>query len=73
MPINQGRPGSRTRCGDEAKAEPEPAMTLLQRMRHLDVEITAAGLGLIRGVITWGEWYERTDVLLDRLARLQLP
>jgi hypothetical protein len=48
-------------------------MTLMQRMRHLEVEITAAGCGLIRGVITWGEWYERTDDLLDRLARLQLP
>jgi hypothetical protein len=49
------------------------AMTLLQRMRHLEAEIVAAGCGLILGVVTREEWDERTDVLLARLARLQLP
>jgi hypothetical protein len=48
-------------------------MTLMQRMRHLEVEIVAAGCGYILGVVTQQEWDERTDVLLARLSRLQLP
>jgi hypothetical protein len=48
-------------------------MTLMQRLRHLEVEMVAAGCGLLLGVVTQQEWEQRTDVLPARLARLQLP
>ena len=46
-------------------------MTTSLRLWHLEQEIIAVGNGRLHGKVTWEEWRERSQQLLQRMARLR--
>lgn len=46
-------------------------MTAKQRRQRISGELGAVGDGYIRGMVTVGEWRQRSDLLLRMLARVQ--